>query len=227
MRRFLPLLSLIISLSVQAQINLFDTIPFEPATLYLRNGKTLEGFANIKEERVRFRKKADKGKRETYTYKTLKEFKINEDGEETVYKYKIVPDVGPRLVKVLGEPKKGYALYSYTIEMTPGGGGGSWVTTGGGPVAVKTTFVPGVPNGTLNNDKIIYGYRYYISKDPESYAVLKLWSDSNGRGDRHFRETMSEYFGDCPALIEKVENEEFSRENVQEIVEFYNKHCSK
>lgn len=40
-----------------------------------------------------------------------------------------------------------------------------------------------------------------------------------------FRKDMKEYFADCPALSEKIQNKEFDRNDVLKIVEYYNSNC--
>ena len=67
---FLPLL-LVFGLFVQAQQ--------QAATLFFRNGKTVEGFAKIDGEEVKFRKRLNKGKSKTYDYKELQSLEIAED----------------------------------------------------------------------------------------------------------------------------------------------------
>ena len=145
-----------------------------------------------------------------------------------MYKYKIVPDVGPRLVMVVSEPEKGYSLYSYRIEwkrrdfvmkIAPGAG---TITSNGidEPPSVNPmfTFEPGKAKKKV-------AYRYYISKDPEGYAVDKMWSDTYGRGEKYFKERISEIFEECPELLNKVEQEEFHSGNIPKMIEFFNRHC--
>ncbi|MEZ4852991.1 hypothetical protein [Flavobacterium sp.] len=40
-----------------------------------------------------------------------------------------------------------------------------------------------------------------------------------------FKKFINNYFKDCQKLISKVENKEFKKKNLEEIVEFYNSNC--
>lgn len=42
-----------------------------------------------------------------------------------------------------------------------------------------------------------------------------------------FRKDMMEYFANCPALVKKIEDREFRKNEIESIVLFYNTHCVK
>jgi len=42
---------------------------------------------------------------------------------------------------------------------------------------------------------------------------------------KSFKKSISKYFKDCPELIDKVENKEFSKNEIWKILEFYNRQC--
>jgi hypothetical protein len=42
-----------------------------------------------------------------------------------------------------------------------------------------------------------------------------------------FKKDMSAFFSDCPELVKKIEEKEFKREHLREIVQFYNTQCGK
>jgi len=42
---------------------------------------------------------------------------------------------------------------------------------------------------------------------------------------KSFKKSISKYFKDCPELIDKVENKEFSKNEIWKVLEFYNRHC--
>lgn len=43
---------------------------------------------------------------------------------------------------------------------------------------------------------------------------------------RNFKEFTAEYFSDCPALVEKINNKDFKAKHSLEVVEFYNNDCN-
>lgn len=43
--------------------------------------------------------------------------------------------------------------------------------------------------------------------------------------DKNFNDYMSFYFSDCPALSNKIESKEFNKEQINEIVKYYNSQC--
>ena len=42
---------------------------------------------------------------------------------------------------------------------------------------------------------------------------------------KSFKKSINKYFKNCPSLIEKVENNEFSNEELWEVLDFYNQNC--
>ncbi|WMI69999.1 hypothetical protein [Mangrovimonas sp. YM274] len=63
-------------------------------------------------------------------------------------------------------------------------------------------------------------YSYYVGHG-NSDQIETLYT----RGlpfSKSFKRSMKNYFNDCPELLEKVENEEFTKKNISEILSFYN-----
>lgn len=183
----------------------------QKAKLYLRDGTILIGFAKIKDDGiVKFNKNINGKKSEKHNYKTLKSLDIVEkDDQEATYKYKIVPDFGPILLKIISEGDSQLCLYSYPIKMKNSSGywsGGMYFATGG------------------NSEFIVN--RYYISYDKSDNIVLKLWSDTYGKGNKYFRKTVPPFFKDCQSLVDKINNETFGMNDIDKIVNFYNQNCN-
>ena len=68
-------------------------------------------------------------------------------------------------------------------------------------------------------------YSYYVGKR-ESDQVDHLYTKGLPFA-KSFRKSMKKYFKNCPALIEKVENQEFSNIELWEVLYFYNRNCLK
>ena len=82
-----------------------------------------------------------------------------------------------------------------------------------------TQNTPGTYNassGTMNP-----GYAYSV----ENYIFQKGEGELKRTNTMNFRKDMTEYFSDCPLLVEQIENKTFKRNDLISIVRFYNKEC--
>lgn len=52
-----------------------------------------------------------------------------------------------------------------------------------------------------------------------------LSTPEGGVFSRNFKKAATEYFQDCPALVTKIESEEFTRKTAAKMVQFYNNQC--
>ena len=68
-------------------------------------------------------------------------------------------------------------------------------------------------------------FSYYVGNG-ESDQVQLLYAKGLPFS-RGFKESMKRYFKDCPALIDKVENDEFSNKELWRVIDFYNQKCLK
>lgn len=59
---------------------------------------------------------------------------------------------------------------------------------------------------------------YYVKKTNEEYATDISFS---------FRDNSMRYFSDCIELVEKIKTKEFKKEDILEIVDYYNDYCGK
>lgn len=89
------------------------------------------------------------------------------------------------------------------------------------------SFVQAIFNGAVSQDVDFWlsltRVNYYLGNG-ESYIVKNLYN----RGlpfSKSFKKSIEDYFNDCPELITKLENDEFSKNNVFEVVDFYNRIC--
>jgi predicted Zn-ribbon and HTH transcriptional regulator len=65
------------------------------------------------------------------------------------------------------------------------------------------------------------GYSYSV----ERYVLQKGDEQIKRPSGLTFKKDMKEYFKDCKALVEKIDNKEFRRDDLDSMVEFYNSNC--
>lgn len=63
---------------------------------------------------------------------------------------------------------------------------------------------------------------YYVKRSNQQTASHLA---SNELFSKNFKKAATEYFSDCPPLVAKLENKEFNKKDIKEIVTFYNETC--
>ena len=65
-----------------------------------------------------------------------------------------------------------------------------------------------------------------------SFSRLYLKRDNNKKAThigsaskKNFKTSIANYFSDCPDLVKKINEDEYSKKEMKDIVEFYNSHC--
>lgn len=63
---------------------------------------------------------------------------------------------------------------------------------------------------------------YYVKRSEEMIA------ENIGLNDlfKNYKKTSKDFFSDCPELVAKLENNEFKKNEIEEVVIFYNENCS-
>ena len=188
----------------------------QESTLYFRNGEIKKGLTKIissRKVKFRYHKKSAK---EIYDYKVLKKIEILEKGDviPKTYMFKLI------------KPKNSH--YSQPALMEP-------IVTGKMNLYMRTT----VTNGLMM--PIGYGKfggiggtmtmktefdNYYVCKD-DSDIVIKLATIGRALFHKNFIKSASEYFKDCPILVDKIKNKTFKKRDIKRIVRFYNSNCNK
>ncbi|WP_273568349.1 hypothetical protein [Maribacter halichondriae] len=175
------------------------------AVLFFKDGTVKEGLGKIHNKSfVKFQL----DKRSTpvlYHFAGLDSLKIYEEPEAVTYVYmKLSNKKEPKVLKQLQTGK--VSLY-YLIR----GQNSSTRIGGNGPGE------GGFQNVSSSAKKDIY-----VKKNDEDTATylssLKLIS-------KNFKETTTEYFKDCPNLVEKISNHEFTKYDMRRIVDYYNSTC--
>lgn len=174
-----------------------------PATLYLKNGNVMEGFALKDPIKMVTFKEDLKGRGTNYYIKDIDAVEYNTS--EGVKRYVILPVVDKRLEIVVEEILAGkVSLYlNNQIGYSPG-------MVGGGPGGMMSM-------GTVHSID-----NYYLKRDSDQ-SLTHL--GSNQLFTKNFSAAASEFFEDCPVLVKKIEEKEFKKRDLREIVSFYNSEC--
>ena len=176
------------------------------ATLTFKDGTVLEGLGKLTmDEKIKFRK-AKKEKKVWYSLSdNLEKAMILEQGVWVTYVYKKVKDrtMGKVLREVLVGKVSLYSRISSGTMMAPIGGAGG----GGAPMMMHSY--------SIENS--------YVRREGES-QVTHL--GSNQPFTKNFKKAASKYFEDCPVLVKKIQNKEYKKRHLKEIVSFYNRRCT-
>lgn len=165
-------------------------------TVTLIDGTILSGYVSVS-NKVKFKSNLN-AKAITYDYQNCKEASvIDKKGKEKKYEYiKLKENKKPILLEIITD---GFLrLYYQDNTSYTGNFGGS----GMGGFNSKST--------------------YYVKKQTEDVAEKCA---AFGYIGNSFKKFINDYFKDCQKLISKVENKEFKKKNLEEIVEFYNSNC--
>jgi len=205
-----------IKITLLLLINLIVTLSYgqydwTEGILVLKNGDTLAGQIQLPmiskdliafngEEKVKYRKdrKSDKVKYdESQVSKVI--FK-NSDTEIAYFEYVKLSEKEKGLFKIIIKGK--VTLYARSVSMSSA----NYMNTGG-----------------IGFSMWSYSYydfnEFYVLKENETIALPLI----TARISRSFKKRAIEYFYDCPVLISKLEDSTFKKEDVREIVSFYNK----
>ncbi len=180
------------------------------AVLYFKDGTQITGLGKLKgANKVKFRKtRKDKAKK--YDFKNLEKVKIYEADDINTYVYLKVKDKNH--YRVLEEVIVGaVSLYKIVSHGQHAGVGmGGFGGAGGGmAIGMGTSF----------------SIKSYYVKRKNDQAVTHLGSTS--LFSKSFKKAAGSYFKDCLNLVEKIQNKEFKKRDIREVVEYYNTECKK
>ncbi|MEM6718330.1 MAG: hypothetical protein AAF611_03345 [Bacteroidota bacterium] len=177
-------------------------------TIYLKNGTIKQGLIKIPQiskdfiafngtQRVKF-KTDKKARKEKFDHTQVEKVVFTTaDGEAVAYIY--IP-VSEKKHELFTKIVKGKAnLYARSVSYTE-------------------SFAGDCPNG---------GMAFLNSGDYEEFYVWREGEKTASplitlRISRSFRKRAMEYFADCPALVEKLENRSYRNENIEDVVKSYN-----
>lgn len=176
----------------------------DAATLYFKNGKQLTGLAKlVNGDQVKFKKsKGDKA--EKYHFENLEQVVINDREEPSTYIYLETRDGYYNVVRELEIGSVNlYVLEQtgYSSPMFVGGTNGQMNMMPGNYYDIKNLYVTKGINGEVTH------------------------LGSNQLFSKNFKNAASDYFSDCPELVAKIQNKEYKKKHVKDIVNFYNLKC--
>lgn len=171
----------------------------------MRDGSTEEGYARFNLTNDLVFKTHEGAEKENYDEKTVSRIKMfSEEGEETIYDYKLLEGRSKSTVVMLELVEAGNVnlyLSKHTSSMPLSGMG---MGMGAGIPLQQTVF--------------------YLSRAGEEIAIKVK---NPGTRSRKFRKVAKEIFRDCPSLLTKLNNREFRKGGIEEVVDFYNTECGK
>ena len=223
MKHILFLLLISISTSMVAQSG--------QAVLILKDNTQIKGYGEISgiSSIVSVKFKNDTLKYKTYKSKDLIGVDILENDYYRKFRYKYIDgDKYPEIMEIVAIDN--LSLY---VRVYEGG-------------VLSNSFLNEVPFHTVPNQTVILdnGQEISLSQSRNIYIEIDIprYSYYVGLGDsdqvehlytkglpfaKSFKKSMKKYFKDCSALLGKVENKEFSKDNLIDVLEFYNQNCFK
>jgi len=175
-------------------------------TLFFKDGSVKEGLVRLTNgEKVKFRPNK-KAKATKYVFSELTEVRIMESSKPSIYVQILAKGHnGPRIVKEIVKGR--VSLYHLeTIGSSP-----MYMPNAGDPGGGSfTTF------GTYNIKNL------FVKREGENVAT-HLGSDQ--LFTKNFKKAASEFFKDCEVLVSRIQQREYKKRDVKEIVTFYNNKC--
>lgn len=174
------------------------------AILEFKDGKQRKGLAKlIGGDQVKF-KKAKGQKAEKFHFSELQKVVIYENEEPSTYiyietregRFNVVKELEIGAVNLYVLEQKGYSP-----PMQMAGANGHMNMTGGNFYDIKNLYVKRGENGELTH------------------------LGSNQLFSKNFKKAASDYFSNCPKLVNKIQNRDFKKKHVKDIVHYYNTKC--
>ncbi|MDO8317163.1 MAG: hypothetical protein Q7T12_06545 [Flavobacterium sp.] len=175
-------------------------------TIYLKDNTSVTGLGKIKTDgNIKFKVNSE-SESSIYEAALIDRIEMNEKGTNETYKYKKLNNNFEQWLKVIIEGRVNLyksdvsGMYFAPGAMNTAGGFGGMSYGGGGNVT-----------------------HYYINHEGES-EVFKI--TSFGNISKNFKNAASDFFKDCPVLVKKIQNKTYTKNDIEEVVEFYNENCN-
>lgn len=175
-------------------------------TIYLKDNTSVTGLGKIKTDgNIKFKVNSE-SESSIYEAALIDRIEMNEKGTNETYKYKKLNNNFEQWLKVIIEGRVNLyksdvsGMYFAPGAMNTAGGFGGMSYGGGGNVT-----------------------HYYINHKGES-EVFKI--TTFGNISKNFKNAASDFFKDCPVLVEKIQNKTYTKNDIEEVVEFYNENCN-
>jgi hypothetical protein len=177
------------------------------AELIFKDGTVLNGLAEpINDNNIKFRKER-KAKRQYFNFSEVDTLKVYYDFKPKVY---VLVDIeGKKFPKVLELAHAGKNVAYYRVISQSYSPGMAFGAVGGAAMmATGTTYI-----------NITHSYARKTNQEKAIHLGSSSWISKN------FKTAASNYFSDCPKLVEKIQNKELKKKHIQEIIMFYNTEC--
>ncbi|RDY60775.1 hypothetical protein [Flagellimonas nanhaiensis] len=176
-----------------------------PVLIKFHDGRVMEGLGKLKNNEVKYWSQK-KAKPQYFSFQELESFRIKQGAEWGRYRSIQVKNVeGPIMLELkLAGKVSLYQQSSHGYMPTGPGGVGSVGGTGFG----------GGQFYAIN--------RYYLKKENEEAIHM----GSNQLFEKSFKKAASEYFKNCPSLVEKLQKREYKKKHIEEVVAYYNNKCN-
>ena len=177
------------------------------AELIFKDGSLLEGIAEpINNNYIKFRKE-HKAKKEYFTFEEVDTLKVYYDFVPKIYVLVKIKNRSVPKVLELARAGRNVVYYRDIIQgniapmaFSSMGSGGSMIS-GGGYINIKHSYVR------------------KTNEEEAEHLASSNWISKN------FKKSASSFFSDCPELVGKIQNSEFRKRDLKEIIEFYNTKC--
>ena len=178
----------------------------QKCTIYFDDNTSITGLGKIKGDNFIKFKLNDEAKSTDYDPMIIDRIVIENDGVSQVYKYKKQKDGSPFWLKVITEGKVSLYKNEYSGH----------------------NFGPTMSNNGINGfsgmNMVSNSVTIYYIAHGEEFEVSVI--TSLGSLSKNFKKTASEYFKDCPVLVEKISNKEYKKDDIYDVVKFYNSKCN-
>lgn len=185
----------------------------EEAIMYFKDGDSIEGFAYLKFNKIKFQIAPDE-KLDTWDEEFVKKIKFTYNGDPRTFEYVKLNSIDkPKLVEIVTEGgailyKKLGSDYSVTDQIyNPHDRYATTKNPSGEPIFG-------------NNQPLATPEYYYIKKEKDKYptclncGVINAW-----------RNKTAKVFSDCDFIVKKLKGDKWIFDDIIEIVEFYNDIC--
>ena len=180
----------------------------ERVELYRSDGTILKGLAKRSNDKLKYRKaKGESAIRYDLTeFEKIIVFSEGEDEDQVYKKIHIKDEKKPEMLLVVAEGP----VSIYQKEKT-------YYTSGYG----AGLGVNGVSGHTFTGNNLSIN-TLYLKKENEPEAIY-LGSDK--LFSKNFKKAAADFFSDCPTLVKRIMNKEYTKKELDKIVEFYNDQC--
>ncbi|WP_338839393.1 hypothetical protein [Flavobacterium ginsenosidimutans] len=179
-------------------INLGFGQDYREASIIFNDSSSIQGFAEIKDNAIYFKVKQE-DKADKWSYDFAKGLVFSGYGYSEKFEYVEFEHSKPKLLQVVEEGNVN--LYRYAKAHYRG----------------RNT---NLPIGKLPSDEDVVwtmSEAFYVKRKSEPYAIDIEFS---------FNLRAKKYFGDCKKVVERINNKKFTKENIKDMVFFYNEYCA-